>query len=83
MGWFYVFVFREMLTEDNPWYCPQCKENQAAAKVMSVTRWPRLLIIHLKRSVQFILCNNLLGIVSRNKQLEIIRKTDCLTCHSN
>jgi len=39
----------EMLTKDNPWYCPRCKMNQMAVKNMTVTRWPDTLIIHLKR----------------------------------
>merc|ERR1740124_632162 len=39
----------ELLTNDNPWFCPQCKTNQKAVKNMTVTRWPDTLIIHLKR----------------------------------
>jgi len=39
----------EVLTKDNPWYCPRCKTNQMAVKNMTVTRWPGTLIIHLKR----------------------------------
>lgn len=44
-----TFADVEVLTEDNPWYCPNCQMNQVSAKVMSVTRWPETLIIHLKR----------------------------------
>ncbi|XP_065644929.1 ubiquitin carboxyl-terminal hydrolase 32 isoform X2 [Hydra vulgaris] len=39
----------EHLTCDCAWYCPQCKCNQPAAKRMTVSRWPHVLIVHLKR----------------------------------
>jgi len=43
------FAEVEYLSETNPWYCPQCKRNQSSAKSMTVTKWPDVLIIHLKR----------------------------------
>lgn len=39
----------ELLTEDNPWFCPQCQANQISTKSITVTRWPEVLIVHLKR----------------------------------
>ena len=43
------YLFREYLGESNPWYCPKCQHHQTSAKHMSVTKWPDVLIVHLKR----------------------------------
>ncbi|XP_041350619.1 uncharacterized protein LOC121369633 isoform X2 [Gigantopelta aegis] len=48
---FRAFTQSEVLDEHNPWYCPQCKQNQCAKKTMTVWRYPDWLIVHLKRFV--------------------------------
>ncbi|XP_064615104.1 uncharacterized protein LOC135479234 [Liolophura sinensis] len=48
---FRAFTESEILDEHNPWYCPQCTQNQRARKTMTVWRYPDTLIIHLKRFV--------------------------------
>ncbi|ESP05048.1 hypothetical protein LOTGIDRAFT_109772, partial [Lottia gigantea] len=44
-------ICNEVLDEQNPWYCPQCRKNQCANKRMTVWRYPDTLIVHLKRFV--------------------------------
>ena len=39
----------EVLTKENPWFCPNCQTNQIAVKNMTVTRWPETVVIQLKR----------------------------------
>ena len=39
----------EELDENNPWFCPNCKQNQKAKKTMTVWQYPDTLIIQLKR----------------------------------
>ena len=39
----------ELLGNDNPWNCPQCKENRLAQRTLSVQALPNTLIIQLKR----------------------------------
>ncbi|XP_054167612.1 ubiquitin carboxyl-terminal hydrolase 19-like isoform X2 [Oppia nitens] len=39
----------EVLTSDNPWYCPKCKEDKQAIKQITLWRLPQILIIQLKR----------------------------------
>ncbi|XP_005090139.1 uncharacterized protein LOC101853362 [Aplysia californica] len=51
MDCFGAFTQSETLDEHNPWYCPQCEQNQCAKKTMTVWRYPDNLIIHLKRFV--------------------------------
>eukprot|EP00112_Aurelia_sp_Birch-Aquarium-sp1_P010751 Seg2289.2 transcript_id=Seg2289.2/GoldUCD/mRNA.D3Y31 product="Ubiquitin carboxyl-terminal hydrolase 15" protein_id=Seg2289.2/GoldUCD/D3Y31 len=46
---FQYFSECEVLSEDNPWFCPKCRRNQVATKAISVSRWPDVLIVHLKR----------------------------------
>ncbi|XP_060563372.1 LOW QUALITY PROTEIN: uncharacterized protein LOC132722815 [Ruditapes philippinarum] len=48
---FSAFTQSEELDEQNPWFCPHCKENQRAKKTMTVWQYPDTLIIHLKRFV--------------------------------
>eukprot|EP00730_Choanoeca_flexa_P005876 TRINITY_DN12039_c0_g1_i1.p1 TRINITY_DN12039_c0_g1~~TRINITY_DN12039_c0_g1_i1.p1 ORF type:complete len:1034 (+),score=263.37 TRINITY_DN12039_c0_g1_i1:1657-4758(+) len=43
------FTKREVLSQDNMWYCPCCKEFRQAEKQLEVWRLPKNLIIHLKR----------------------------------
>ncbi|KAK7102274.1 ubiquitin carboxyl-terminal hydrolase 19-like [Littorina saxatilis] len=44
-----LFTEPEVLTPNEAWYCPQCKEHREASKQMSVWRLPHTLIIQLKR----------------------------------
>ena len=39
----------ETLSEDNPWYCSNCKEMRRATKTLDIWTVPDILIIHLKR----------------------------------
>jgi len=40
---------REILSEDNAWYCSRCKEMRQAAKTLEIWTIPDILIVHLKR----------------------------------
>ncbi|KAK4546584.1 hypothetical protein LTR36_001801 [Oleoguttula mirabilis] len=40
---------REILSEDNAWYCGRCKEMRQAAKTLEIWTIPDILIVHLKR----------------------------------
>ncbi|KAF2862404.1 UCH-domain-containing protein [Piedraia hortae CBS 480.64] len=40
---------REILSEDNAWYCNRCKERRQAAKTLDIWTLPDILIVHLKR----------------------------------
>lgn len=43
------FVKEEKLSEDNMWYCPECKKHQQAQKKFDLWKMPDVLVIHLKR----------------------------------
>eukprot|EP00045_Choanoeca_perplexa_P022766 m.10819 g.10819 ORF g.10819 m.10819 type:complete len:989 (-) comp9682_c1_seq1:271-3237(-) len=43
------FTTPEVLSDDNKWYCPQCKEHRQAKKQLEIWRLPQNLIVHLKR----------------------------------
>ena len=65
-----MLYFREVLTEDNPWFCPQCQRNQVSIKTMTVSRWPDILIVHLKRYVHAQYGSDVINIAnSHNKTL--------------
>ena len=40
---------REVLSEDNAWYCNRCKEMRRAAKTLEIWTIPDILVVHLKR----------------------------------
>lgn len=44
-----LFTETELLEEDNKWHCPRCRRFTKLTKTMTITRFPRVLIIHLKR----------------------------------
>lgn len=44
-----LFLQREKLGADDPWYCPQCKEHRQAYKKFDLWTLPKILVIHLKR----------------------------------
>jgi ubiquitin C-terminal hydrolase len=44
-----LFMKREQLGADNPWYCNVCKEHRRAFKKFDIWRWPKVLVVHLKR----------------------------------
>ncbi|XP_034941167.1 ubiquitin carboxyl-terminal hydrolase 10-like isoform X2 [Chelonus insularis] len=46
-----AFSQSEMLDEHNPWFCPKCEQNQCATKTLTVHRYPKYLIVYLKRFV--------------------------------
>ncbi|KAI0408676.1 hypothetical protein F4802DRAFT_548515 [Xylaria palmicola] len=39
----------EVLSEQDMWYCPRCKEHRRASKKLDLWKTPDILIIHLKR----------------------------------
>lgn len=43
------FEKEEILSEDDKWYCPRCKEHCRAAKKFDLWLTPDVLIVHLKR----------------------------------
>eukprot|EP00731_Ephydatia_muelleri_P021821 Em0014g412a len=44
-----LFTKEEVLSSDNEWYCPQCKELKGATKKFDLWKLPQVLVIHLKR----------------------------------
>uniref|UniRef100_A0A7M5VFF9 Ubiquitin carboxyl-terminal hydrolase n=2 Tax=Clytia hemisphaerica TaxID=252671 RepID=A0A7M5VFF9_9CNID len=44
-----LFLQREKLGEQDPWYCPECKEHRQAFKKFDLWSLPKVLVIHLKR----------------------------------
>ncbi|XP_033746045.1 ubiquitin carboxyl-terminal hydrolase 19-like [Pecten maximus] len=44
-----LFTEPEVLSPEEAWYCPRCKEHREATKQMSIWRLPHTLIIQLKR----------------------------------
>lgn len=43
------FMQSEVLSKEEAWYCPKCKEHREATKQMSLWRLPEILTIQLKR----------------------------------
>ena len=43
------FGKKEILSENDAWYCPRCKEHQRASKQFELWTAPDILVIHLKR----------------------------------
>lgn len=43
------FTREEQLGEDDPWYCPSCKEFRQATKKFDLWKAPDILVVHLKR----------------------------------
>jgi len=50
-----ILFFSETLDEHNPWFCPKCGCNQCATKTLMVHRYPKFLIVYLKRYVIFVI----------------------------
>ncbi|KAL3852453.1 hypothetical protein ACJMK2_016087 [Sinanodonta woodiana] len=44
-----LFTEPEVLSQEEAWYCPQCKEHREATKQMSIWKLPHTLIVQLKR----------------------------------
>jgi len=44
-----LFLQKEKLGADDPWYCPDCKEHRQAFKKFDLWTLPKVLVIHLKR----------------------------------
>lgn len=42
-------VKTEVLSEDNAWFCGQCKERRRATKTLEIWTVPDILVVHLKR----------------------------------
>lgn len=43
------FERAEILSEDDKWYCPRCKEHRRASKKFELWKSPDILVAHLKR----------------------------------
>ncbi|KAI9768007.1 MAG: Ubiquitin carboxyl-terminal hydrolase 15 [Geoglossum simile] len=43
------FGKEEILSENDAWYCPRCKEHRRASKTFELWKSPDILVIHLKR----------------------------------
>ena len=43
------FGKEEILSENDAWYCPRCKEHRRAGKTFELWKSPDILVIHLKR----------------------------------
>lgn len=43
------FTREEKLGEEDPWYCPQCKDFRQATKKFDLWKAPDILVVHLKR----------------------------------
>ncbi|GMT23377.1 hypothetical protein PFISCL1PPCAC_14674, partial [Pristionchus fissidentatus] len=44
-----MFTKKEQLSEQDSWYCPQCKEHVLATKKLDIWKLPQILVVHLKR----------------------------------
>ena len=44
-----LFTEKEILSKEDPWHCPQCKEFRQASKQLEIWKIPDCLVIHLKR----------------------------------
>ncbi|KAG9313137.1 hypothetical protein JVU11DRAFT_6587 [Chiua virens] len=44
-----AFVKEEVLEKSEAWHCPKCKTLRSATKMLSLSRLPAVLLIHLKR----------------------------------
>lgn len=61
------FVSLEILTGNNAWKCPSCQKSKSTKKQLTITRLPKVLIVHLERfSV-----NNRYEFVKNNKTIDI------------
>ncbi|CAZ84994.1 unnamed protein product [Tuber melanosporum] len=43
------FAKEEVLSEEDPWFCPRCKVHRRASKKFELWKCPDILVIHLKR----------------------------------
>ncbi|KAI9679602.1 MAG: CSN-associated deubiquitinating enzyme Ubp12 [Trizodia sp. TS-e1964] len=43
------FAKEEILSENDAWYCPRCKEHRRASKKFELWKIPDILVVHLKR----------------------------------
>ena len=43
------FEKEEILSENDTWYCPRCKEHRRASKKFELWKTPDILVVHLKR----------------------------------
>lgn len=43
------FEREEILSENDTWYCPRCKEHRRASKKFDLWKTPDILVVHLKR----------------------------------
>nr|XP_058960785.1 ubiquitin carboxyl-terminal hydrolase 4-like isoform X1 [Pocillopora verrucosa] len=44
-----LFLSKEKLGANDPWYCPSCEKHQQATKKFDLWNLPKILVVHLKR----------------------------------
>lgn len=44
-----LFSKKEVLSPNDPWYCPNCKEHRQASKTIQLWNTPDIMLVHLKR----------------------------------
>lgn len=44
-----MFVRPEKLSQEDAWFCPQCRGFKCATKKLDIWKLPKILVIHLKR----------------------------------
>lgn len=44
-----AFTETELLDDENKWHCPRCQKFTRLTKKLTITRFPQVLVIHLKR----------------------------------
>jgi hypothetical protein len=66
-----IQAFREgeKLEKDNSWYCSKCKKHQESLKKIDIYRFPKILILHLKR---FRNKNSNLSMIHNQKNLTLV-----------
>ena len=64
------FVSEEKLDKDNTWFCPKCKEHKEALKRMAIMRYPKILIVHLKRFKKDLYKQNMVYFKKNNEVID-------------
>ncbi|KAI8902828.1 hypothetical protein BC833DRAFT_520566 [Globomyces pollinis-pini] len=44
-----IFLEGEIMDGDDAWHCPRCKKPRKTSKILSIVKFPTILLIHLKR----------------------------------
>jgi uncharacterized UBP type Zn finger protein len=63
------FIIEETLQINNKWLCSKCKEYQTAYKQITITKFPNILIIQLKRFTKYNKLTNLVRFPIKNLKI--------------